>query len=706
MDSFAGRRLDLFKITDDKRAEVSRLIPYWKGKTNRNLCMKLIREYVPEGLSDHYNYDQCNINQVLSNLYHTITGDGHIIADYKRFIEIGAGGLKQEAEERLLQEDDTNKINFLKSVIISMDAVIAFARRYADLAEKLAEYEKNADRKKELQEIARICRKVPEHKADTFWEALQSFWFAHLIIQIESNGQSISFGRFDQIMNPYYQADKANNHLEKETAIELVQCFFLKAMEINKVRDWGSTEFNTGYAMYQTLTLGGQDSEGHDATNDMTYITLEATADLKVPEPTTIMRVHKGTPPELFEAAVKALAEHKGGLPSFFNDEVAIPMLMSQKYNEITLEDARNWAVMGCVEPTVPGKYITSTGGTCTLNLAKLFELALFQGKNPVTGEIVFEPKHKEITNFEEMWAAYQEQLEFYLDIIPYLMKVTCEAYRELAPTPFLSALISDRIQQASDVMDGKGPNDYNVELMELHGLGTVVDALAAVKIAVFEQKKYTIEELRKLLSTNYEGRERDRLYLKNKVAKYGNDICDVDAIAKRIVDMVSEHMSQYKTPRGGCYGISTQTTTCNVPDGRNVGATPDGRLAFEPLSDNHSPSPAADRRGPTAAMKSVASTNHYKLGMGPLYNMKFAPMQFETEEGRAKFADLIRGYFAHGGYQVQFNVISNELLKEAQLDPIKHRDLIVKVAGYSARFTDLDRKLQDQLIARTLFQA
>ncbi len=359
---------------------------------------------------------------------------------------------------------------------------------------------------------------------------------------------------------------------------------------------------------------------------------------------------------------------------------------------------------MGCVEPTVPGKYIPSTGGTCVINLAKVFELAFNGGLNPETGIEVFQPRHKEIHSFEDLWSAYQEQLEYYMNLIPTLMRATCEAYRELTPTPFLSALISDRIDMASDLFEGKGPKDYNVELMEIHGLGTATDALAAVKIAVFDEKRFTFEELRSMTHRNFEGCERERLYLRNKIGKYGNDIETVDALAKTIIDTVSSHLSQFVTPRNGGYGISTQTTTCNVPDGRVVGATPDGRLAGDPLSDNHSPSPAAERRGPTAAMKSVASTGHDKIGMGSLFNMKFTPIQFSTEEGRRKFADLVEGYFAQGGYQVQFNVVSNELLRAAQKDPVKHRDLIVKVAGYSARFTDLDRQLQDQLIARTMF--
>jgi pyruvate formate-lyase/glycerol dehydratase family glycyl radical enzyme len=704
IDSLETRRLDPFRIAADKREETRDLIQYWKGKTHRDLCLQKLDALLPAEMKQLYDIQRCNINQTLGNLYHTITGDGHIIADYDRVLRQGLGLLKEQARQRLEGETDGHKADFLKAVVISIDAVVKFAHRLADLAEDKAGSEPDAARRQELLTIARNCRNVPEKPAASFHEALQSLWLVHLVIQLESNGQSISFGRFDQYMNPYYLRDRDKGLLDREKAIELIQCLFLKAMEVNKIRDWGSTEFNTGYAMYQTLTVGGQTRDGRDAANEMTYMVLEATADLKVQEPTTVMRLHRGTPDELLAAAVNTLVEHRGGLPSFFNDEVAIPMLQSLPRNQIPLEDARDWAVMGCVEPTVPGKYIPSTGGTCVINLAKAFELAFNDGVNPETGMRVFRPQQETIESYDDMWHAYQEQLEYYMNLVPTLMQATCGAYRELTPTPFLSALISDRLDRASDLFEGKGPNDYDVELMEIHGLGTATDALAAVKIAVFDEQRFTLDELRTMIRRDFEGYERERLYLKNKVGKYGNDVAEVDAIAATIVATVCDHMARFVTPRNGCFGLSTQTTTCNVPDGKVVGATPDGRLAHAPLSDNHSPSPAADRKGPTAAMKSVASTGHDKVGMGTLYNMKFTPMQFSTEEGRKKFAELIKGYFAQGGFHVQFNVVSNETLRAAQKDPAAYRDLIVKVAGYSARFTDLDRQLQDQLIARTMF--
>ncbi|MGD8597900.1 MAG: pyruvate formate lyase family protein, partial [Anaerolineae bacterium] len=641
IDDLGTRRLDPFRISDVIKEEAKGLLPYWRGKTHRDLCLKKIDASLSDDMKQHYDIYHCSINQTLGNLYHTITGDGHIIADYGRVLNHGLGRLREQAVCRLEGDVDGDQADFLRAVILSIDAVIQFAHRFAGHAEQKARDEQDGTRKQELLDIARVCRTVPEQPAASLHEALQSLWFTHLVIQIESNGQSISFGRFDQLMNPYYLRDKERTSLSWEAAIELIQCFFLKAMEVNKVRDWGSTEFNTGYAMYQTLTLGGQTRDGRDATNEMTYLALEATADLKVQEPTTVLRVHQDTPDELLAAAVKALAEHRGGLPSFFNDDVAVPLMLNQPHNDISLEDARDWAVMGCVEPNVPGKYLPSTGGTCVINLAKAFEIAFNDGLNPETGIRVFQPDQAAIDSYEDLWDAYREQLEYYMDLIPTLMQATCDAYRELTPTPFLSALVSDRIDMARDLFEGRGPNDYNVELMEIHGLGTATDALAAVKIAVFDEGRFTLDELRTMTRCNFESCERERLYLQNRVAKYGNDVEQVDAIARQIIDTVSSYMSQFATPRKGGYGISTQTTTCNVPDGKLVGATPDGRFAQDPLSDNHSPSPAADRSGPTAAMKSVAMTGHDKIGMGSLFNMKFTPMQFTTEAGRRKFADL-----------------------------------------------------------------
>jgi len=704
LDSFHNRRLDPFFIAEEKKNIIRKMNEYWREKNHQTMCLEKIQQSLPKEIKDHYNLNNCSINQVLGNLYHTTTGDGHIIADYNKLLTIGVKGIRRIAIKALEHEINENKINFLNSVIIVLDASVKFAHRFADLAEEKAKRESDEHQQKELIEISKICRNVPENPPQNFHEALQTLWFAQLIIQIESNGQSISFGRFDQLLYPFYKRDVGKNLMTREKALELIECLFLKSISMNKIRDWGSTEFNTGYPMYQTLTLGGQDINGNDNSNELSYLVLEATADLKENEPTTVVRIHKNTTEKFFMAAINTLARHGGGLPGFFNDEIAIPLLKHLPHNHIPLEQARNWAIMGCVEPTIPGKCLPSTGGTCVINLAKLLEITLHGGLNPATGEKVYLQKKVRFDYWSDFWSAYIEQLRFYMSIIPCLMKSTCNTYREWTPTPYLSSLISNRIELASDVFEGKGDMDHDIQLIELHGLATATDSLFALKKYVFDEKRFSMEEMKNMLRANFKGYERERLLFKNKAFKYGNAKNSVDKIAYNILEVANRIISQYQSPRGGCYGISTQTTTCNVPDGYVVGATPDGRKAGKPLSDNNSPATGMDKNGPTFAMKSVASIGHKNAAMGTLYNMRFSPQQFETENGKMKFAQLIKGYFEDGGYQVQFNVISNKILREAQKHPEMYRNLIVKVAGYSARFTNLDRQLQDQLISRTVF--
>lgn len=704
IDSFDKRKLERFILPQEKKAAVLEMIEYWDGKTHQDYAIDKIKETLKGDVARHYSLATCSINQVLGNVYHTSNGDGHIIADYKKLLDVGVKGIKEQAVRNMegLNNDDA-KFLFLDAVIITCDAIVSFSHRFAGLALDLARDEKDEARKKELGEIARVCKTVPENPPKTLQEALQSFWFIHLGIQIESNGQSISFGRFDQLVNRFYVNELKEGTLTKERAVELLECFFLKALELNKVREWTSTEFQTGYNMFQTLTLGGQKECGSDATNEMSYLALEATADLKVSEPTTVVRIHENTPDEFFLAAIKTLKMHRGGLPAFFNDQCAIPLLLNLKNNDIKLNEARDWAIMGCVEPTIPGKFINSTGGTCCLNMAKVLEITLNKGLNPETGVCVH-PVAFSINTYEDFLGAYYHQLEFYMDMVPTLMQATCDTYKQYTPTPFLSSYISNRIAYGRDILDGKGDSDYNVELMEVHGLATVADSLAAIRKTVFEEKRFTLDELRELTRKNFEGYERERQLLINHVPKYGNDEPCVDMIAKEVLSFVTNKMSTFTTPRGGCYGVSTQTTTSNVPDGRCVGATPDGRKAGEPLSDNNSPSPGVDAKGPTACMKSVGRLDHINVGMGTLFNMKFHPQTLKNDETERKFMSLIKTFFGMKAHQVQFNVISPETLMDAQRHPERYRDLVVKVAGYSARFTDLDKQLQDQLIARTTF--
>jgi len=708
LDLLPKRRYDSFQVSRQTKRAVEPVIAYWKGKTHEDLVVEKTKHSLPEEIKHAYDFNSYSLNQVICNASHTSTGDGHIIADYEKILTKGLNGVIEEAEEELSNIDHTNpehleKKLFLQAAITSCQAVIQFANRFAGEAEKLARRHRGK-RKNELLRIAENCRNVPGRAARNFWEALQAYWFIHLALQIESNGHSISFGRFDQVLYPFYEKDRKDNLITHKGALELIECFFIKACELAKVREWVYTEYMSGYPMFQTLTLGGRNRDGEDAVNELSYLALEATRELKMEQPTTVLSVHSETPEQFMIEATRTLIEHGGGLPGFFNDEIAIPLLLNLKQG-ISLEEARAWAVMGCCEPVIPGKFNTVTGGVCHINLLKVLEIALNNGINPSTGIRLCPGKGKlsDMDSFDRLLGAYREQLAYYCRFIPFFDSITSSCYAELTPTPFLSSVIDGRIKLGKDVSRGGGNDNYNVMLLHAHGAPNVGNSLAAIGKLVFEEKKVKPEQLEKALAANFKGYERLRQQLIHQAPKYGNGDPYVDRLVKETVNLLVKEMRKYTPPRGGCYGPSTQGLTTNVPDGRAVGATPDGRFAGEPVADNNSPSAGTDKNGPTAAMKSVSRLDHTLISQGTIFNMKFHPLTLRGESKMRKFVSLLRTYFDMKGFQVQFNVISPELLRDAQQFPEKYADLIVKVAGYSARFSSLDRDLQDQIIQRTL---
>ena len=708
LDQLPNRATDKFLISPDTKEKIKEIVSYWSGNSHQDMVLEKTKQLLPDELNEAYDVSKYSLNQAVSNGCHTSDGDGHIIVDYKEVLNKGLNKIIDEAEEELSALDLNNlpqieKRLFLKAVIIASRAVIGFAHRFAEKARLIAETE-TGKRRTELIQIAEICEHVPANAARSFWEALQAYWFIHLAIQIESNGASISFGRFDQIVNSYYENDLSNGRISRDKALELIECFFIKSCELNKIREWVSTEFMSGYSLFQTLTIGGQTKEGEDAANEISSLALQASKNLKVTQPTTAVRVYSKTTDRFYREAVDALIEHKGGIPAFFNDEVAIPLFLNLGQG-ITLEEARDWAVMGCVEPVIPGRFNTTSGSSCQINLLKVLEITLNDGVNPGTGLKIYPGRGRlsEMESYNVLLAAFREQVAHYLQYIPLFDAITCSTYGELNPTPFLSSLISGRIKDGKDLSAGGG-EIYNVAFVEAHGIANVGNSLAAIKKLVFEEKIITQEQLEEALSNNYQGNERLRQLLVNRAPKYGNDDPEVDITVKETLNFVAKELYRYKPFRGGCFGVSTQTTTSNVPYGRMVGATPDGRRAGEPLADNNSPAPATDINGPTAAMRSVSRIDHSLMAMGTLYNMKFHPLSLNSLEKKEKFIALLRGYFEEKGYQVQFNIISPETLLDAQKNPEQYRNLVVKVAGYSARFGDLDKQLQDQLIARTTF--
>ena len=707
MDDLPTRRLDPFEVTPDTKCALGPVLGYWDGQTHNDLVRALNAQLLPAEAWAAYDVTSSCVNQVLTNFGRTTSGDGHVVASYARVIRTGFRGLIEQTRGHLgaldlRQPAHLQKKLFYQAVITTLEAALAFAGRYAALAEQVAATEADPVRAAELRGIAEVCRRVPAEPARTFHEALQFYWLLQLLIQVESDGHSISPGRFDQVMHPYYAADTAAGRLTRSDALELIECFWLKCFEINKVREWAATRCLSGYPMFQAVTLGGQTAEGTDGTNDLSYLCLEATANLQLPQPTVVIRLHDHTPDAFLRAGGRCLLRHGGGMPGFFSDEVAIPALLNVG---VPLADARDWCVMGCSEFQVAGKFNTGNGGLCHVNILKILELALNGGRNPETGHCPCQGTGTlaAFQSFDEVLAAYRQQLRYYLGLVPVLDGITSCAYESLTPTPFLSALIDHRLEVGKDVSTGGGPNYRNLQSFA-QGLANVADSLAAIKKLVFEERRLSGAELLDALRTDFGGSRgvAIRQMLLNLAPKFGNDDDDVDRLAALVWREFAEEITRHTPPRGGYYGPSTQSVSANVPQGQRVGATPDGRRAKAPLADNGSPSPGADRNGPTAVLKSAAKLDYVLASNGTILNLKLHPSALKGEAQLDRFVALVRAFIDLKGMQVQFNILSADALRQAQQHPEEYRHLTVKVAGYSAHFVMLDQDLQEQIIART----
>jgi formate C-acetyltransferase len=707
MDDFPTRQLDRFQVSEDVKEELRESIPYWRGRTHHDRVMSLAAAAWPPELLHAINLSSLNVDNIIytgSNC----TGDGHATPNYERVLEVGLEHLMGEAVTRgqaldMNQPESLSKRLFYRSVEMSCRAAIDFAARFAALAREMAETEDDPERKGELGEIAGICEQVPARPARSFPEAIQSLWFLQLLIQIESNGHSIPLGRMDQYLYPYYQRDLERGDITREQALQLAECLFVKCSAVNKVRRWKDTQHRSGYPMFQTVTLGGQTAEGMDATNELTYLLLEASGNVKLPQPTVVMRSHSSIPEAAMLAAARSLVSHGGGMPSFFNDDVVISALMNKG---VSLADARNWSVMGCSEPQVMGKFLPATGGS-HFNLLKILELALNNGVNPATG-LQLCPGQGDLStfrSFDEVWQAFEKQVNFYTSLAPLLSNIVCAAFAELNPCPFFSSLLDYRMEIGKDAAEAGGPN-YHIMVSQGHGVASTANSLAAIKKLVFEEKRISGAELLETMAANFEGQRGEELrqLLLNKAPKFGNDDDYVDLLAKKVADCYATAMHGLTNARG-VYGPSTQSLTSNIPEGLTTGATPDGRKAGEPLSDNNSPTAGTDVHGPTATALSVAKLDHCQQTNGTILNMLMHPTALEGKDRLRKFSALIRTFFQLKGSQVQFNIVSADMLVDAQLHPENYKNLVVKVAGYSALFSSLDKKLQDQIIQRTSHQ-
>ncbi|MCD6318332.1 formate C-acetyltransferase/glycerol dehydratase family glycyl radical enzyme [Candidatus Aerophobetes bacterium] len=707
LNEFEKRPFDRFIVSEEVKNGLKDIIQYWKGKAREDKVVELASLVLPEEVKKAWDPKAFDLNQIVHAGSKKADGDGHLEPGHEKPLKIGFKGIIKEAKEALSKidfrdKDAVNKSLFLKAVIICYEAVIDFIKRYEKLAQQLAPKEKNPDRKKELEEISNACSWIAENPPRTFFEALQLTWFTHLLRWVESNGHSVTIGRLDQYLYPYYEKDIKEGRITREEALELIGCFFIKVGGIKKLRPWSETVYKGGLPTFQAITVGGQDSSGRDVTNELSYLILEATACLKIPEPVVIIRVHSETPDNFLLKGIEALLRHGGGLPSFFSDEAIIPALLNAG---IPLNEARNYAMVACSEPAVPGKHVEHTGASTYINLPKLLELTLNGGKDPNTN-ICLCPDDKDLATFEsfdEVIEAYKKQLRYHVKFIPLCADVIAQTFADLNPTPYTSGLLDYRIEIGKDMTEGGGPNSNNT-LINLYGPPNVANSLAAIKKLVFEEKRISGKELKEALLTNFEGPRGEEIRkMLLRAPKYGNDDDYVDSIAEDISVLFVNELKKCGIPwRGGVYGASLQGLTANVPEGLVTGATPDGRKAGEALADNISPQAGTDVNGVTAMLKSVGKIDHSLYLNGTILNVKFHPTAVKGE-GASKLAALIRTYLTDfKGWQIQFNIVSAEKLKEAQRKPAEYKDLIVKVAGYSAQFISLDKKLQDQIIFRT----
>jgi formate C-acetyltransferase len=696
LDSLPERAADRFAVPCETRQALWEILPKWRGKSFRDRAVRALPDDV---LKSHHS--------LLFLLTSLGCGVGHLAPDYARVLSRGLEGIAGDARAHLATLDLTEPAalrmrDFCQAAVIVAEAAIRFAHRFAELAEGLAAAEVNAQRRAELFEIARICRNVPARPAETFHEALQAFWFVHLIIQIEANGHSISPGRFDQYMAPFSETDLAAGRLSRDRAQELLDCLWIKFNEIMKLRDRTASVGFGGYPLFQNLIVGGQDVDGRDSTNDLSYLCLEATRRTRLPQPSLSVRVHGGSPPEFMRVAGD-LAREGLGLPAFFNDEAIIPVL---QHMGVPLSEARGYAEVGCVEPQVPGR----TNGYYPagfLNLGKLLSLTLHNGTDPVTAEQLgaVDPNFRGFDTYEDVVAALDRQLDHVIRLIVIGDNILDDLHGQLAPNPFVSLLVDDCMarglayEQGGAVHNYTGPNSV--------GLANVADALMAIKRLVFEERRVEMDTLLAMLDQDFAGNENARLLLLNRAPKYGNDNEEVDGIARALATRILKGFKQYRNPRGGRYEPGLQSISVHALFRDAVAATPDGRTARMLLADGGiSPSQGRDRRGPTAVIRSAARLDHREASNGTLLNIKLSPQSVGGESGLENLVALIRTYFQLGGQHVQFNVIDSAILRDAQQHPEQYGDLVVRVAGFSVLFTTIDRVLQEDIIERTEHRA
>lgn len=701
IDDLPRRPGDRFLVPPEHREEILNLSRWWVGKTVQDRC----RATLPQAVQDTYR------TGILSANGNMTSGDGHIMLDFEKILHCGARGLILEAQTHLERLDGSDPASFHKrvfyeAIVIAYEAMIVFAQRYAQLAEALAEKEPNRRRQDELRELAAVCRHVPEFPARTFREGVQSVWFAHLLSQIESNGHSMSFGRLDQYLYPLYQADLAAGRITPEGVVELVSCLWIKSFGILKIRPWSHTRFSGGGPTYQNLTLGGVTPEGEDAVNPLTMLCLDSVALTKLPQPNVSARYHVKNPDAYLLKCVEVI-QLGFGMPAMHSDQLMIPSLMS---HGISQRDANNYAIVGCIEPIIPGKHGYRAAGMSFTNFPKILEVALNGGLDPKTGLRLLPDavSLRDSASFSQLWNAFARQMEFYVKMRFTGEHVIDYAIEELVPEAFCAGLVQDCMARGKTPKEGGAV--YDLTTGPETGLTNAANSLEAIRKLVFEERRLTGGQLADVLAANFQcaDGERIRQMLLHKAPKFGNDVDEVDQLAKEIYELFIQALQKYHNTRYGrgpigCYSYPcTATISGNVPSGVPVGASADGRFDGEPLAEGCSAVHGTDVKGPTAVLKSVSKVPNRKITGGNLLNIKLTPSVLKDASGQEKVAALIKSFFAMDGWHIQFNVISTETMRDAQKHPEQYTDLVVRVAGYSALFNSLEPRTQEDIILRT----
>ncbi len=674
-----------------RQVYAEKIIPFWRGRSMREL---LFSQMTDEWMAA---YEAGVFTEFMEQ-----RAPGHTVLDdkiYRRGFLDFKGDIARSLQrlDYLNDRDAYAKEQELRAMLVCCDAIIRFAERHADKAREMAQSEPDAQRRAELERIAEVCTRVPAHAPRDFWEAIQSYWFVHLGVITELNTwNAFCPGHLDQHLYPFYRQGIGDGALTRDQAEELLQCLWIKFNNQPAPPKVGVTAAESGtYTDFAQINLGGVRADGSDAVNEVTYLLLDVVEEMRLLQPSASIQVSRENPDRFITRAAKIIRTGFGQ-PSVFNTDVIVQELMRQGKS---VADARAGGSSGCVEVGAFGKesYIL----TGYFNMPKMLELALHNGVDPRTGRQIG-PQTGEpagFRSFDDLFAAYEKQLRHFVDIKVRGNNVIERLYATYLPAPYLSILIDDCIQAGRDYHDGGAR--YNTSYIQGVGLGSITDQMTAIKYHVFEQKTLSMAGLLAALAANFEGYERMRQLLLNRGPRYGNDDDYADGVMREVFEAYFRAIDGRPNTRGGAYHVNLLPTTCHVYFGSVIGATAEGRLAWQPLSEGVSPVQGADRRGPTAAIRSVAKMDHARTG-GTLLNQKFTPQALAGDEGLDKLAQLVRAYFRMSGHHIQFNVVDADTLRAAQRRPEQYRDLIVRVAGYSDYFCDLSAALQDEIIART----